>query len=158
MSVENLSNPMKRLICNFFRDQNIKPKDLHIGHVGAVREYLNKIMIHTSLLATKEFERSGHPKSSKFHQNVQEKIKVDSEGDDPFSSIGVGIAIEYSDLLVDEGEVLDAIRIYRDNSPFPKKDLQALYDVGEAYNTEMDEFIESMPDRTRDSTPDGYGY
>ena len=156
MSVKNLSSPMKKLICNFFKDDNIKPKDLDIGHVATVREYLFKIAIHTLRLSTIEFEQSRHPKTIKFHQNVQEKIKVDSEGDDPFSSIGVGIAIEYSDLLVDTEEILDDIRTYRDKSKFPKKDLQNLYDVGEAYNTEMDAFIASLPDSPRDSTPEGY--
>ena len=156
MSVKNLSSPMKQLICNFFKDDNIKPKDLDIGHVATVREYLVKIAIHTLRLSTIEFEQSRHPKTIKFHQNVQEKIKVDSEGDDPFSSIGVGIAIEYSDLLVDTEEILDDIRTYRDESKFPKKDLQKLYDVGEAYNTEMDAFIASLPKLPRDSKPDGY--
>ena len=156
MSVKNLSNPMKKLIHNFFKNDNIKSKDLDIGHVAAVREYLGKIAIHTLRLTTVELEQSHHPKTIKFHQNVQEKIKVDSEGDDPFSSIGVGIAIEYSDLSVDTEEILDDIRTYRDYSNFPKKDLQNLYDVGEAYNTDMDAFIASLPDLPRDFTPDGY--
>ena len=121
MSVENLSSPMKKLICNFFKDDNIKPKDLDIGHVVTVREYLGKIAIHTLRLSTIEFEQSRHPKTIKFHQNVQEKIKVDSEGDDPFSSIGVGIAIEYSDLLVDTEEIFDDIRTYIDKSKFTKR-------------------------------------
>ena len=158
MSVENLSNPMKKLICNFFKDDNIKLKDLNIGHVVTVREYLGKIAIHTSRLSTIELEQSRHPKTIKFHQNVQEKIRVDSEGDDPFSSIGVGIAIEYSDLSVDTEEILDDIRTYRDNSKFPKKDLQNLYDVGEAYNSEMDRFVDSLPPVKEDSVPSGYGY
>jgi hypothetical protein len=156
MSEKNLSNPMKKLICNFFKDDNIKPKDLNIGHVATVSEYLAKIAIHTLRLSTVEFEQSRHPKTIKFHQNVLSKIKVDSEGDNPFSNIGVGISIEYSDLSVDTEEILNDIRTYRDMYKFPKKDLQNLYDIGEAYNTEMELFIDSLPSINEDSVPDGY--